>query len=241
MVYLTKHVHWGMGTFFFTAPAKLAIKAHQKGIESTLLRGILKVVRELGSKRVTILDVGANYGFLSLALYANLIERPVIVAFEPHPEVFEALTENIIQNDFRGIKAENIAVGHDDEMIRINLYGQTCNVHRIHGLPNSEKFVQQVSLDNYLASKNLVPNIIKIDVDGYELSVLRGMTETIVKHNPVIVIETNNDPAVLEWTKLMGYRLLNMQLTEFENEIPPNIFCIPRSRVDEFNLPRTVS
>jgi hypothetical protein len=89
----------------------------------------------------------------------------------------------------------------------------------------SKVFIRQINLDNYLANKNIKPNFIKIDVDGYELNVLKGLKETITNCKPIMVIETNDDHQVLDFLKNCGYHLLDLDLKEFEG-MPNNVFCI---------------
>jgi FkbM family methyltransferase len=72
--------------------------------------------------------VGSNYGFISLALQSNLTSQTSIFSFEPHPEIVKAFSRSILKNDIKNIILENVAVGNDNELIEINLFGQTSNI-----------------------------------------------------------------------------------------------------------------
>ena len=62
-------------------------------------------------------------------------------------------------------------------------------------------------------------------MDGYELNVLKGLQDTINKYKPIIVVETNDSEEVLQFLKNCNYKLLDLNLKEFEG-IPNNVFCI---------------
>jgi FkbM family methyltransferase len=216
---------WGSGKFRFFAPIKMAIKAKNKGIESKLLRNSLKLIAQHNIDKPVILDIGANYGFISLALQSNLNPATSIYSFEPHPEVFKVFQKSIAENNITNITSENVAIGSEDCDIMLNLYGQTSNILDSEISVKNKVLIRQINLDNYLANKNIKPNFIKIDVDGYELNVLKGLKETITNCKPIMVIETNDDYQVLDFLKNCGYHLLDLDLKEFEG-MPNNVFCI---------------
>ena len=224
-VIIDELVTWGRGKFYFFAPIKVATKAKNKGIENLLLKNTLQLFKNDNLTNPTILDVGSNYGFISLALQSNLTSQTSIFSFEPHPEIVKAFSRSILKNDIKNIILENVAVGNDNEQIEINLFGQTSNI-----LDTGNKVVQkvkinQIKLDDYLLDRNIIPNFIKIDVDGYELNVLKGLQDTINKYKPIMVVETNDSEEVLQFLKNCNYKLLDLNLKEFEC-IPNNVFCI---------------
>jgi FkbM family methyltransferase len=148
-----------------------------------------------------------------------------IYSFEPHPEVFKVFQKSIAENNITNITSENVAIGSEDCDIMLNLYGQTSNILNSKISVKNKVLIRQINLDNYLANKNVKPNFIKIDVDGYELNVLKGLKETITNCKPIMVIETNDDYQVLDFLKNCGYHLLDLDLKEFEG-MPNNVFCI---------------
>ena len=225
IVIISEEVTWGKGKFHFFAPIKMAVKAKKVGIESKLLRNSLKLIAERKIEKPVILDIGANYGFISLALQSNLSKDTKIVSFEPHPEIASVFQQSVTRNEMSNITIENVAVGSDDCNIELNLYGQSSNILNIHNKLMGTTTIKQINLDNYLLAKNIQPNYIKIDVDGYELNVLKGLKATITAWKPIMVIETNNDYQVLEFLKKCGYTLLDLDLNEFEG-MTENVFCI---------------
>ncbi len=223
----TEQVKWGNGTFLFRSPLKLSVKAKRQGIESTLLRASLTLLAKLETKQITIIDVGANYGFVSLALHSNLGPDSRIYAFEPHPQVYKEFSNSIDANHFSGIVAENLAVGGIDSEIVLNLCNETANVLDIYNTESRQVRVMQTTLDNYAAENGINCDFVKIDVDGYEMNVLQGMTEMLVKTRPIIVIETNGERSILDWMQNKNYQLYDMKLDPLGPDIPPNVFCLP--------------
>lgn len=224
-VIIDELVTWEKGKFYFFAPIKVATKAKNKGIENLLLKNTLQLFQNYNLTNPTILDVGSNYGFISLALQSNLTSQTSIFSFEPHPEIVKAYTRSILKNDIKNIIIENVAVGNDNKQIEINLFGQTSNILDTGNEVVKKVLINQIKLDDYLLDRNIVPNFIKIDVDGYELNVLKGLQDTINKYKPIIVVETNDSEEVLQFLKNCNYKLLDLNLKEFEG-IPNNVFCI---------------
>jgi FkbM family methyltransferase len=183
----TEKIIWGKGTFLFNAPIRMAIKAKQKGVENTLLRSAIQLIEDKKITNPVILDVGANYGFISMALTTNLGGSARVFAFEPHPEIANAVSKSVAANKFTNITVENLAVGDYEGEIDIDLYGQTSNILQSANegeTPIKSIKIRQVSLDQYITDKGIRPDFIKIDVDGYELNVLKGLAARLSNANP---------------------------------------------------------
>lgn len=150
------------------------------------------------------LDVGANIGCISQALEACGFE---VVAFEPQPEVFKVLRQNI-----QGV-AHNCGVGSSvgvAKMPKIH-YSEKNNVGGL-GLGFVSSLgsydVDVVPLDLVHFGKRV--GFIKIDVEGYELEVLKGATELIRKDRPVMYIEDDRpekSSALREYIFSLGYSI----------------------------------
>lgn len=127
------------------------------------------------------IDVGANIGFMSMAM--STVGRTV--AFEPQPELFKLLKEN-----FNG-ECYNMALSRTDGatiMPRIR-YGERGNYG---GVPIGVRgdlgsiAVEMRTLDSFGFSG---VSLIKIDVEGHELQVLQGAVETIKRDKPILYVE----------------------------------------------------
>lgn len=130
-------------------------------------------------------DVGANYGFFSLWA-ASLRRELQIHAFEPNPETFERLERFARTNRFDNITRNPIALSDSEAAFAFCLdEANTGSSHRVDatdtvGNPHITQ-VRATSFDQYAAGLNLQPlsSLAKIDVEGMELRVLRGMTQAL--------------------------------------------------------------
>lgn len=152
-------------------------------------------------KSSVFVDVGANIGLYSL--YAAKKGHRVI-ALEPESLNFACLNLNIKDNNFKDkISAFPIAVNDELKISYLNMhamkFGGSGNTFERkindHGNQFDSIFSQgsvSFTLDDFLEKTNIVPNYIKIDVDGNELKVIKGMSKVIQDENlKSICIELN--------------------------------------------------
>jgi FkbM family methyltransferase len=134
------------------------------------------------------IDVGANVGVYSVL--ASGVSKANSFCFEPLPSTFERLKRNINYNYLsEKVKLFNNGVGDKSEKLLF-----TNNLDAINHVVDKEEkntlVVEVNTLDIFL--KNVDPNFLKVDVEGYEEFVLKGATEVL--NNPnlyIILIETN--------------------------------------------------
>ncbi len=147
-------------------------------------------------------DVGANIGFFTLLASRSVGPRGSLYAFEARPDIARAAETNLRRNGVLGTVL-SVAVGDSDGTVPLLIAahpgGSTIEpsmaVDTVRTL-----MVEQVSVDSLLSS-GLVPppNVVKIDVEGAERAVLRGMSDTLKWHQPTLVFELDDaDEARLE-------------------------------------------
>ncbi len=134
-------------------------------------------------------DIGANIGIYSL-IAANT-GNVKVVAFEPHPYTFSLLKENITLNLLDDhIKSVHSALGDEDgEIYLTDEPGSAINrIVKEKEYAQRKISVKLIRGHTFCRAENLSPSIMKIDVEGYENSVLRGF-ESILKGVQLIFIE----------------------------------------------------
>ncbi len=141
------------------------------------------------------LDVGANAGVYSIL--ASVVLDVDVVAFEPIPETFERLTENIRLNKKENdIKYLNIGLSDKKGALYFTCDRDATN-HVSENLEEENTIkVEVTTLDEELGRLHYSPSIMKIDVEGYEKFVLNGAS--LLLANPalnVIVVELNESGA----------------------------------------------
>lgn len=154
---------------------------------------ILKDIREAN----VILDIGANIGITSL-FFASLNSKGKIYAFEPHPDTFQRLVENIQINNFENIRTYPMGAGSKNETrILDEVDNHNSGMNRIIGIDSgisSGKKITTIALDTFFLPGD-IPKVdfIKIDVEGFETEVLKGAKEIIRLHKPVLFIELDDN------------------------------------------------
>jgi len=218
-------VNWkNTAEFLFTAPVKIALKAEERGLESRLLKETLEEFK--GRSDLTILDIGASFGFLTMVWSKTIASQGYIYSFEPHPFLFDNLNKNIIDNDVSNICSPfQFLVGDNNCIETLKLMGFTSNKYALSGKTVSEEIqVKQVTIDDFIGFQKIQRiDLIKIDVDGSELQVLKGMREILKMQSPLLIVETSQ-PAVVQWLKAEGY--IEQETTEntFHEGNPVNLF-----------------
>ena len=129
----------------------------------------------------TVWDIGANIGFFTDKFAAASGPSGSVVAFEPSPGAFEALQKS--HGGGGRVKLENIALADFDG--EADFHVSHDGTDPTNGLFSSrpDMAVRKVKVlrgDTYRAAHgDLVPTRIKIDVEGYEYEVVKGLQETL--------------------------------------------------------------
>jgi FkbM family methyltransferase len=141
-----------------------------------------------------VLDIGANIGAITIPLAASFPECR-FYCFEPHPVIYKRLKTNIDLNQFVHVNAVQAAVS--DQSGKLDFYAQTDNLNmglsslvNVQNNPATKISVDCITLDDFFRAKEM-PSIsaVKIDVQGSEILVLKGMSALIRKHRPVLFFE----------------------------------------------------
>lgn len=141
------------------------------------------------------IDVGTHIGRYSIILAKR---KWKVISIEPSNENFEQLERNIKLNNLQD-KIETVNVACSDKNEKKNLYFVPQN----EGLTSLEKkegarseLVQVKKLDDITKNIKLNPNslgVIKIDVEGFELNVLKGALDILKKGSPLLIIEITDE------------------------------------------------
>jgi FkbM family methyltransferase len=138
------------------------------------------------------LDLGANIGAVSIPLIKKRKDIEVICV-EAAPYIFTYLQKNLERNHATNVIAVNKALFYTDDE-EINFYSQDDKFGKGSLSPVfTDKIikVKTIKIDSLLKDLNISkPDIIKIDVEGYEYHVFKGATELLRKEDaPDIVFE----------------------------------------------------
>ncbi|WP_457620952.1 FkbM family methyltransferase [Methanopyrus sp.] len=142
------------------------------------------LVSEFLNDREIIFDVGANIGYYAI-LAALASEQSRVYAIEPIIGNLKLLRENIALNNLEDrAKALGYAVSDKCGTVRMALESRS-NWHRITGTGNDNCIeVESVTLDELSERLGEKPTYVRMDVEGAELEVIRGMVELLESDNP---------------------------------------------------------
>jgi FkbM family methyltransferase len=132
------------------------------------------------------IDIGAHYGIFSLAFASR--NNATAYAFEPSPSAYEMLHYNAQQNPNCRISTFPDAISSDNEKITLHL---DVADHLVISKKNNGVSVEVngIKLDDFVKEENIKPDVIKVDVEGYELEVLKGGKEVLSEYSPLIFLE----------------------------------------------------
>jgi FkbM family methyltransferase len=130
----------------------------------------------------TVVDVGANVGYMTLAMIARLGERGRVLSFEPQPGVGDELVANVAaaRARFPGVQGSIHFEALSDSTGTASIVlppGSDENRGLAHlAAPGAGVSVRTQRLDDYASELGPRVSLVKIDVEGHEPAVLRGAT-----------------------------------------------------------------
>lgn len=170
-------------------------------------------------------DVGAFIGFYSVLLGKLCGSEGHVVAFEPLSVFEERILMACRANGLENVRVEPLAladnVGRTEfwvHEVRGKGLGTSSSLSRI---PHTGYMihVDTTTIDHYIHSNNIHRiDLIKIDVEGAELQVLRGAEETLKNFGPVIIAEFNDDEQRAQAEDLLsrwGYKCEQLGRTSY--------------------------
>ena len=189
-----------------------------------------KFLLDLDLSEQTVYDIGALEGVFTIFFARTVGKNGIVIAFEPHPENYIKIMENVKLNDFDNVEVCQIALGGGRGKATLAFRrselgtGSVQDDIKAQTLKEKGAKIIQVeidSLDNQIATNKLPkPDFIKIDVEGLEMDVLLGMNETIKAYKPKLFIEIHgvdirrkieNVKRVLEFLIARGYSIYHVE------------------------------
>jgi len=203
-----------------------------------------------------VIEVGSNMGIFTVPLAAELARQGrELLALEPQPVIFQQLCANLALNGLMNVKALPYACGQENGAVRFAIpdyrAGGNFGSMEMHvaQLPAPlaalrSETVQCISLDELVGSAEV--GLIKIDVEGFELNVLKGCVGALERCKPVLYIENDRvaqSAELIQWLMDHDYQLwwhlpplfnpdnyLGVQEDIYPGILSVNMVCVPRSR-----------
>ncbi len=204
--------------------------------------GTLTFIRDNLKEGQVFVDVGAYVGFFSIFASKIVGKNGKVLAFEPNPQAHKILLENIKLNRCDNISVFNIALGSVEGFSFLHIpKGRSKSEATVLNVEKGVK-VAVKPLDSILKGIDIKGvDMVKIDVEGWENEVLKGMKETLRGYRPILIVEKG--PLFIigyDYLISLGYRPFKFsinknfpsQIVEIKNyeEVPlyDNIIFLPR-------------
>ncbi|MFQ3308539.1 MAG: FkbM family methyltransferase [Candidatus Nanohaloarchaea archaeon] len=172
--------------------SSMILDATNIGLEKDLF---LQNIREAESTKIfrseieegdAIADIGSNIGYYTLMAAKEAGNSGKVFSIEPDPETYQRLNENIELNDYSNIKTLNKAIGSSRKKEYFTRSKITNTRHIHYEGEEKDLEVEVQSLDNVI-EENI--DVVRMDVEGYEHNILKGMKNTLSENNVKLFLE----------------------------------------------------
>ena len=159
---------------------------------------------------LNFVDVGANFGWYTCIFSQLANNNGKVIAIEPSPDNLKYLEKNI-ENNLRNIFLEKVAVGEKEE--NLLLYKALNTNPGAHSLIKDTPFqgkegitypVKVKSLDSILFNVNKI-NLMKMDIEGYEISALKGGLDTLKRVENLLIEFFLHTFGKILWMKQLNF------------------------------------
>lgn len=162
-------------------------------------------------------DVGSNAGYFSLLGSKCVGEAGKVISFEPIASNCNTIEGHLVANKVSNVVVETLAVSNETGKCSFHIENNNANSHMEtiplkHQKPNLKSTIEvgSISLDDYITSQGVVPDVIKVDVEGAEKLVLEGSTELLKDFDISWIISTHSSDLLKECEYVMknnGYEV----------------------------------
>ena len=172
-------------------------------------------------------DIGAHRGYFSLLASRLVGDNGQVHAFEPTPETFLLLSQNVQLR--QNVSCNNLAVYSESKELTFNdfgiwapafnsIYAPRMSKDTAAKIPVKVRKVQATSVDDYVERSGVKPDLIKIDAESAEMDILKGMSRTLKSLRPSFTLETGDEDIegvastkeLIEFACSFGYTPINI-------------------------------
>ncbi|MBV9303385.1 MAG: FkbM family methyltransferase [Acidobacteriaceae bacterium] len=199
----------------------------------------------------TFFDVGAHYGWIAVHAADCVGHSGRVIAFEPSPALIEVLAFHKDINRLTQLQIVPKAVSDTDSIavpfflvneglsVRNSLTTGSDDLPYLADVKNLRIEVPSISLDTFSLQTGLAPDLIKIDVEGAELLVLRGAARVLDRFRPILILgvhpfwlakpQTTTD--IFDFLHQHGYTVSDEHVVNFDDTYLADYLCTPSSSI----------
>ena len=154
--------------------------------------GEVRFLESIAQEGMQAIDIGANIGITTVAIAKRLRRGGELHSFEPVPEYFNILKENVSSNGLENVKIYKLAV--TDQVGKAPFYQKELSSGIVFEQGAKKFEVPTTTIDRFLTAEKIGRmDLINMDCEGSELLVLRGAEETLSKNKVKIFCEIHHD------------------------------------------------
>ena len=154
--------------------------------------GEVKLLGSIAGPGMNVIDVGANKGVTTVAIAKKVGKTGHVYAFEPIPEYYAALMENLSGNGVENASAYQWALSNHIGHITLYKHGEGSGITPEEGA--EELLVQSTTIDDFRHEMGIkTVDVINMDCEGSELFVLQGAETTLRTERPYIFCEIHHE------------------------------------------------
>jgi FkbM family methyltransferase len=149
--------------------------------------------RDLPLDGLVVYDVGAFHGILTLFFASRCAQ---VIAYEPNEVNHARLIENIGLNNLTGVQVRKLGVGAQPGSGTLHYTPEMAGGGSLNpaAIAPVSQHVEITTLDHDIAAADLpAPDLIKIDIEGWELAALEGAHATLDAHHPALFLEMHGE------------------------------------------------
>ena len=206
----------------------IRVRPQFRAVDEGAERSVYEFLRATILPGMTVLDVGANIGVFSLLMARWTTPQGKVFAFEPSPHAFSALEDHVDLNGVHDI-VQPVQTAISDHCGTADFYWLPFNGESTLSSSHSrlpEATVTQVpvtTIDEFCTTHRVAPQLIKVDIEGFELQALQGACETVRHAQPIFVVEMHThvwaeigvvSEDVRDWIEEMNYRAVSLDNQE---------------------------
>jgi FkbM family methyltransferase len=187
---------------------------------------------------MTVVDIGSNIGYFALLAARCVQPDGCVIAIEPVPQNAALCRQNLAVNACTRVQFKQVAISDCNDLLPLHLSDKS-NWHSLYSsAPSGSSIpVKTATLDAVV--EELSPeavDLIRMDLEGYEITVIHGMRETIKNYSPRLLIELH--PAIVGQKALTEYlcelKSLGYEpewLLDQERDIPLRWRCLTPEKI----------
>jgi len=166
---------------------------------------VTKFVKKFLHSGQTFVDVGACLGYYSLLASQIVGPKGRVLAFEPNEQNLIYLYRNVFFNNNKNIRIRCAAASDKMGLANLNISEHHIGCHsllhsKLSGHKDKVQLVPTIPIDKCIDRIDMI----KIDVEGWEYHVLKGMESFFAKNDNSIIVFMEHCPSLLEETNLIG-------------------------------------